>query len=368
EIVSEKTDILDDVCCNGDSKMISDDIVHETCQPVYRGSDITLGHMNTSLALNGRMVDNSCQKNLADQFGRSPSNNKPHRELHDSNIDTSHVENPSPTERKRKAEALTTEKLAKIKISSNSDLELPTDHGMSSIGPSLEHLAKISTRISEETKTLSHSVDKMNLHSIDRLVDIIGQLQRSKTYQLLSNAIQSQTVTSNVQDKRAAETKLLLCNIVHEQAKLQLMHVKRERLLKNVQAVVSGIQESEALKLNHIAQKSLAAQLIHSDTIKSVQECQVENDKVTSMREEIKDIDGRISNLTKSFHISTKMKGEHTPADTITLVNDHLMEKARHQIIRKDVQLWVVDLKSGKDHHTVVLNYLDLVNQRFVVF
>nr|GEZ11640.1 hypothetical protein [Tanacetum cinerariifolium] len=223
------------------------------------GSDITLGHMNTSLVLNGRMVDNSCQK--------------------------------------------------------------------------------ISTRISEETKTLSHSVDKMNLHSIDRLVDIIGQLQRSKTYQLLSNAIQSQTVTSNVQDKRAAETKLLLCNIVHEQAKLQLMHVKRERLLKNVQAVVSGIQESEALKLNHIAQKSLAAQLIHSDTIKSVQECQVENDKVTSMREEIKDIDGRISNLTKSFHISTKMKGEHTPADTITLVNDHLMEKARHQIIRKDVQV-----------------------------
>ncbi|GKF40528.1 hypothetical protein Tco_0120589, partial [Tanacetum coccineum] len=80
--------------------------------------------------------------NLADQFGRSPSNQELHRKLHDSNIDTSHVENLSPPERKRKAEALTTEKLAKIKISSNSDLELPTDHGMSSIGPSLEHLAK----------------------------------------------------------------------------------------------------------------------------------------------------------------------------------------------------------------------------------
>ena len=65
----------------------------------------------------------------------------------------------------------------------------------------------------------------------------------------------------------------------------------------------------------------------------------MENDKVTSMREEIKDIDGRISNLTKSFQISSKMKGEHTPADTIALVNDHLMKKARHQIIRKDLQV-----------------------------
>lgn len=122
---------------------------------------------------------------------------------------------------------------------------------------------QISTRISKETKILSHSVDKMNLHAvvlyspfglsffslkvkvtsglrsiflifalffqIDRCADIIGQLHRSKTYQLLSNAIQSQvgllidvswlcaynipaktkiilrfvqTVTSNVQDKR----------------------------------------------------------------------------------------------------------------------------------------------------------------------
>ncbi|PWA98589.1 hypothetical protein CTI12_AA017120 [Artemisia annua] len=371
ENVREKANTLDDVRCNSETKMISDDIEHETFRSISRGSDITPGRMNTSLVLNGRMVDSSCQKNLADRFGRSPLNQEVHRELHNSNIDTSHVENLNPTERKRKAEAVTTEKFAKIKMSSNSDLELPTDLVMSSIGPNLEHLATISTRISKETKILSHSVDKMNLHAIDCLVDILGQHQKSKTYELLYKAIQSQTIvnsTSKIQDKRAAETKLLLCNIVHEQAKLQLMHVKRERLLKNVQSVVSGIQESEALKLNHIAQKSLAVQLIHSDTIESVQECQVENDKVTSMREEIKDIDGRISNLTKSFQISSKMKGEHTPADTIALVNDHLMKKARHQIIRKDLQLWVVeDLKSSKDHHNVVLNYLDLVNQRLTV-
>ncbi|GJU64647.1 hypothetical protein Tco_1246482 [Tanacetum coccineum] len=44
---------------------------------------------------------------------------------------------------------------------------------------------------------------------IDRFVDIIAQLKRSKTYQLLSNAIQSQTVTSNVQDRRR-EMKMII--------------------------------------------------------------------------------------------------------------------------------------------------------------
>ncbi|GJR11578.1 hypothetical protein Tco_0794230, partial [Tanacetum coccineum] len=53
------------------------------------------------------------------------------------------------------------------------------------------HLAKIYARICKETIILSHSVDKMNSHTIDHFVDIIAQLKRSKTYQLLSNTIQS---------------------------------------------------------------------------------------------------------------------------------------------------------------------------------
>ncbi|GJU66069.1 putative ribonuclease H-like domain-containing protein [Tanacetum coccineum] len=53
------------------------------------------------------------------------------------------------------------------------------------------HLAKISTRICKETIILSHSVYKMNSHTIDCFVDIIAQLKSLRL-----------TVTSNVQDKR----------------------------------------------------------------------------------------------------------------------------------------------------------------------
>ncbi|KAI7752311.1 hypothetical protein M8C21_015057 [Ambrosia artemisiifolia] len=358
EMLYDKKDVHNNSETNGD---LSKDIQHDNS--VLREYDISMGQINTSLVLNGKMDEKSCHKNLADQFGIRPCM------LNNDNIDSFHAENihsdVSSAERKRKAEHEAAEKIAKVKLCSDSDLELPSDCEMSSMGPNLEHLAKIHTRFFKETKLLSHSVDKMNLHAIDHMVDILGQLQRSKTYQLLSNDMQSK-------DKRAAEIRLILCKFVHEQAKLQLMHVKRERLMKNVQSLASGIQESETLKLNHSQQNSLDVQIINHqplpDNSMDIQECQVDDDTVTSMRQAGKEIDNKISNLTKSFHTMCKMKGEPKNADTIAFANNYLMKKARSQIIRKDLQLWVLDdLKNSKDHHDVVLNYLDLLSQRLTV-
>ncbi|CAH1428903.1 unnamed protein product [Lactuca virosa] len=232
--------------------------------------------------------------------------------------------------RKRKTEDMMTEKIARIKWSS---------------------------RFLTETKLLSHSVDKMNLHAIDCLFDILEKLQMSKTYELLSNEIKS-----HIQHKRKMETRLLLCKILHEKAKLQLMHVKREKLLKNKQSLAFGIQESEALKLKYSPQNLLNAQVIHH------QEGQIDNEKVTTLSVAIKDTDKRIQDLIQAFHISFKMKQEVNPTDAVAFVNNHLMKKTQCQIIRKDLQLWVIeDLKSSKDHHYLVLNYLDLMTQRFIV-
>ncbi|XP_021999982.1 uncharacterized protein LOC110897533 isoform X3 [Helianthus annuus] len=347
---------------------LSNNIENEKFQPVFRGNDISIGRMKASISLNGRMDEKSCHKNLADQFDRSPSNKELHSVLHNENNGSVHAESVpsevSSAERKRKAEHVTTDKIAKIKMSSNSGLELSSDGEMPRTGPNLEHLTEIHTRFFKEAKLFSHSVDKMNLHAIDRLVDILGQLQRFKTYQLLSTEMRSQ-------DKKAAETVLILSKFVHEQAKLQLMRMKRGRLLKNVHSLASGIRESETLNLNS-SQNSLDVQVIHQqslpDNSKDIQECQVDKEKMTLMTQAIKDTDRRISDLTKSFHISCKMKGEPNTADTIAYANTHFVKRAHCQILRKDLQLWVVDdLNSSKDHHEVVLNYLGLMSQRLTV-
>ncbi|KAK9074118.1 hypothetical protein SSX86_006715 [Deinandra increscens subsp. villosa] len=360
-------DVHSDLETRGKLTNLSNSIQHKKLHSILKGSNTSTGRMKASPALNGRMDAQSCHKNLADQFGRSPSNKELHSVLHKENNDSLHAENVpsdvSSAERKRKAEHVATDKIAKIK-SSNSGLELSSDNGVSSIGPNLEHLAEVHTRFFKETKLISHPVDKMNLHAIDRLVDIVGRLQRLKTYQLLSSEARSQ-------DKRAAETKFTLCKYVYEQAKLQLMHVKRERLQKNVHSLASGIQECETLKMNSL-QNSLDVQVIHQqslpDNVKDIQECQVDKGKVTSITQAIEDADIRISNLTKSLHLSCKMKEEPNTADTIAYANTQLKKRAQCQLIRKDMQLWVIDkLTSSKGHHEVVLNYLDLMYQRFTV-
>ncbi|XP_024959726.1 uncharacterized protein LOC112500464 [Cynara cardunculus var. scolymus] len=392
EMLHDRKDFPYDVLCNSDLRRslttLSNDIEHENFQTISRESDIPMGLMKTSLLLNGRKDEQSYRQNLADQFGGSPSNRELYSVLHDHSTDSLCMEKVQPSganqlstgdvssaERKRKTEDVMAEKIARIRRSSNSDVELPSDGGISSIGPNLKHLAEIHSRFFKETKLFSHSVDRMNFHTIDRLIDIVGQLQRSETYQLLSNEIQSQIFLDqggNIQDKRVAETKYLLCKTVHEQAKLQLMHLKRERLLKSVQSLASGIQESEGLKLNYPPPNSLDVRVIHqqpfSDNIEDIQECQVDCKKLTSMMQAIEDIHRRISNLTNSFHKSCKMKGEPNPADTIAFVTDHLMKRARCQTIRKDLQLWVLDnLKSSKGRHEIVLNFLDLMTQRLTV-
>nr|XP_043629284.1 uncharacterized protein LOC122600600 [Erigeron canadensis] len=354
---------------------LSNDLEHENSRSVFRGSDISMGRINTSIVLNGRRNEISCQKNLADEFGKSPSNkdlcsvlhyNNP---LHPEDVQYSSANGLSGSdvisvERKRKTEDMAIGKNAKIKRSSNLDLELLSDCEMSNFDPNLIH-----TTFFEEIKLLSQLVEKMNLHAIDRLVDIISQLQRSKTYQLLSDQIQNRS--TDIRQKRAAETKLLLCKLVHEQAKLQLLHVKRERLLKKRQSLATRIQESEALKLklNQLSQNSLDIQAYNRKPLanEDIQEFQGENDEVNLMKQTLEYMDTRISNLTKSFLSSLMMKGAPSPGETIAFVNDHLLKRARCQIMRRDLQLWVVeDLKSSKDQH-IVLNYLDLVSQRFTV-
>ncbi|XP_076891313.1 uncharacterized protein LOC143542656 [Bidens hawaiensis] len=352
EEMMHDSDVHNNSGTRGDLTNLSKDIQHDNIQPVLKESDISLGQLNASIVLNGRMDEKTCLKNLADQ-------------LNNEKVDSLLAENVrsdvSSAERKRKAEHETTGKIAKIKQCSISDLEVPNASEISNSGPNLEHLAQIHTTFFKETKLLPHSVDKMNLHAIDRMIDILGQLQRSETYQLLSSEYQSK-------DKRAAEIKLVLCKFVYEQAKLQLMHVKREMLLKNIQSLASGIQEVETLKLNHPLDVRAIHQQPLSDNIMDTQMYRVDNDKVTSLMQESEDINRRISNLTKSLHISCKIKGELNPADTIAFANNHLLKKARCQIIRKDMQLWTIDdLKNSKDHHDVVLNYIDLLSQRIMV-
>ncbi|XP_022758886.1 uncharacterized protein LOC111305523 isoform X7 [Durio zibethinus] len=235
---------------------------------------------------------------------------------------------------------------------------------------------KIYLKLSAATnQLLSPCFDKLNVKMINMLEDKLLHQQKVNKLEMLCSEIQSQLrsqayhESSNILLKRVAETRPLLNRIVYEKAKLQLMHVKRERLLKEVQLLRTGVWESQMLKLNWVKHPSVSAEKDtqlgdNSSSVTFRNNLEGVSDKVTTMKHEDEALEKKIKNLTKSFHVYCKIKGELSCSDTIELVNDHLKKRTCCRFIRQDIQLWEVDnLQNRNDHHNVILNYHGFICQ-----
>lgn len=247
----------------------------------------------------------------------------------------------------------------------------------------VQHWADVFSKFLADAKQLfSPSTDKLNLPAIAVLEDVLVNLRRVQIYETLCSEVRSQKLShnfSNPQYKRIAETKLLLHRFVHEQAKLQLMKKKRERLMKKLQLLSSGIQESQMLKLKFLPHLSVlctrdaCVESVDNNHRQSVnfegtEEEEVSGDKVTALRQVLDDSERKVMSLCKSFLNSSKKQGQTNSADTILFVSDQLKKKACCRFIRLDMQLWDVDnLESANDHHNIVLNYLGFIIQRFTI-
>ncbi|KAK1568340.1 hypothetical protein Q3G72_023333 [Acer saccharum] len=275
----------------------------------------------------------------------------------------------------------------KVHKSGGNDLELTLEHYSGSNksnkktgdDTTMKHWTDISRKFSTvTTQILSPLIDKLNIRAIDMLEDILVHLQKVDKYAMLSSEILSQRTynqSENIRHKRVAETKLLLFKIVYEKAKLQIMHVKHEKLLKRGQLLSSGIQKSQILKLNYVRHLSGPAERDthvddnhHDSSLVNVEgKNEVAIDKVTSMRQVVETLDRKIKNIVKSRTYG-KMKGEPSCAETIAALNDHLKKKMLCRSIRQDLQLWEIDdLERRNGHHNLILNYCGFICQRFAI-
>ncbi|KAK3184576.1 hypothetical protein Dsin_031862 [Dipteronia sinensis] len=276
---------------------------------------------------------------------------------------------------------------SKVHKSGGNDLELMLEHysgsnkGNKKTGDdtAMKHWTDISRKFSTvTTQILSPLIDKLNIRAIDTLEDILVHLQKVDKYAMLSSEILSQRTynqSENIRHKRVAETKLLLLKIVYEKAKLQIMHVKHEKLLKRGQLLSSGIQKSQILKLNYVRHLSGPGERNthvddnhHDSSLVNVEgKHEVAVDKVTSMRQVVETLDRKIKNIVKSRTYG-KMKGEPSCAETIVALNDHLKKKMLCRSIRQDLQLWEIDdLERRNGHHNLILNYCGFICQRFAI-
>ncbi|MED6172077.1 hypothetical protein PIB30_046758 [Stylosanthes scabra] len=223
---------------------------------------------------------------------------------------------------------------------------------------------------------LSQLVDKLNLGSISELEDILVHLQKVKQCEFLCFDIHSQNKIADTQNvsrhKRYVEGRMLMLNILYKKAKLQLMHMKRDRLLKQVQQLNHGLQESQKMELNfkEIFSKSVAvdtqANDIHITTglLNSEGKCQ----KVIKMRQELENLTSKAKSLSEFFHSACKIEGTRSFVDTLEFVRDYIQKRTSLKFINQMLKPWnIEDLEHIDGGYKVILNYSGFIMQRFAV-
>ncbi|KAJ4976588.1 hypothetical protein NE237_001694 [Protea cynaroides] len=222
----------------------------------------------------------------------------------------------------------------------------------------------------------SESNHELNFWQLGMLEDILGQLWKTKKYENLCAVIQFQKThvhLGNYQQKRVAEARCLQLMLVKEQAKLQLMRVKREILQRRVWLLQSGIQECQNLKLYSLQHlfvpgvrgaENEGAYLTLSGNDKNEEAC----NKVITMKQEIGALDKKIKSIIECFHDFCHVKGEVSYDESVAIVNDHLKKRTCCGWISQDLQQWSVDdVGSESGHHIIALNYHNFLFQRLTI-
>ncbi|XP_058112810.1 uncharacterized protein LOC131255899 isoform X2 [Magnolia sinica] len=241
---------------------------------------------------------------------------------------------------------------------------------------SLKHWSDVFSKFSAATEQLlPTSTDKLSTQEIGILEDMVGELQKAKKFEKLCTEIKSQKMhhhPGNLQQQRVAEATWLQHMLMYEQAKLQLLRVKRDRLLKNAQQLQSGIQECRNIQSNTLRNQVPSTRDVQNKE-RCVQYLSTESDgdnqdahhKVTVMRKELGVLDEKVKKVIKYFHSACKLRGDPGYDETIVLVNDHLQKRNRCILIHQYLKLWVLDDIGRKDDHwNIVLNYRSLLSQR----
>nr|XP_025667716.1 uncharacterized protein LOC112766080 isoform X4 [Arachis hypogaea] len=222
---------------------------------------------------------------------------------------------------------------------------------------------------------LSPSIDKLNLRMISMLEDTLVQLQKVNICDAFCSEIHCQKTADQLKvvgHKRFVEARSLLFNIAYGKAKLQLMHIKRERLLKKLQ-LSSGLQEFQMMKLSgtpglskHDAINQGSDSHFHSILLNSGGKFQVSS--LTTMRKEIEILDWKAKSLKEYFCTYCKMESHQSFADTIRSVHLYLKRRISCKCIFQNLQLWNIDgFELVEGSYRVFLNYYDYVMQRFTV-
>nr|XP_010942553.1 uncharacterized protein LOC105060513 isoform X2 [Elaeis guineensis] len=238
------------------------------------------------------------------------------------------------------------------------------------------HWTNMFAKISEATKlAFSPSMHKLSLQELHILEDMLAELQMARKYERLSASLRNHDRLGDLHHQRVAEVRSLQDKLLYEQAKLQIRRVKLDQLHNKAQLTQSGIRECCNLKLmfSQLSLPSTRASKTKEDHLHSVSSIsssknQGQHDRVISMRQEVKMLEQKVEHLMKSLGACCKIKGNLNCDEIIKAANEHLEKRKSCRIIHQDLRLWELsNIVKSNDQHDIVLNYCNLLFQRFTV-
>ncbi|XP_027906776.1 uncharacterized protein LOC114166259 isoform X2 [Vigna unguiculata] len=175
-------------------------------------------------------------------------------------------------------------------------------------------------------------------------------------------------------DKRIVETRMLLYDIAYEKAKLQLLNVKRDKLLKKLQQLSSGLQECEMIKLKFNIPSTSKSGTMDTQAddghirskFSSKGRCQVCCGEVLETKQDLETLGSRAKALSELLYEHCKMEGDQSYTKIMKAVSDYLQKRMPCKSLLQNMKLWEIeDFERTDDCYRVGLNYCGYITQRF---
>lgn len=234
---------------------------------------------------------------------------------------------------------------------------------------------KVVFTISNATKQIfSASISKLNLHQLDMLGDMLGEIQMGRKYKRLSTAVRIHDCGNDLQN-RLAEARSLHDKLLYEKAKLQINRVKLDKLRNKARLCQVGIQECCYLKskISHLSCPTAgAAQVkdspLHAATLITANDGQDGFAMITEKRLELSMIQQKLENVKRSLECFCNMKGDISCDEVSRSAEEQLEMRNQCRIIHQQAWLWELnDLVKRENKRDVILNYCNMLFQRIIL-
>ncbi|CAO2816411.1 unnamed protein product [Amaranthus hypochondriacus] len=212
-------------------------------------------------------------------------------------------------------------------------------------------------------------INKLDLTQIRMLGEMLVHLDKMRSYELLYRDICSQEafkIANYQQTKRLADMKLLLYRTLYQKAKVQLMHLEREKLLDKLRQLDSRVEESNMLISSCHGSRINSRKDIEIDSFLP-ESCLVAAE-IPSLRKELEVSEKSIRNLHDSFHTYVKDMKELNCTETIVCIKNLLHKRVACRSLRSELQLCQVgSIKAVDGKHNILFDHGCIMSQRFMV-